>query len=95
MNAYAEPVVSLDLDLVVAPDQRASVERVLAAAFEVARFPHPLDCLRRVRTCASSSRPKGCPMGSWRDCCDPTGQITVTAMPHPHVMASVFRRQRL
>ena len=38
MNAYAEPVVSLDLDLVVATDQRASVERVLAA-FEVARFP--------------------------------------------------------
>ena len=43
MNAYAEPVVSLDLDLVVATDQRASVERVLAAAFEVARFPHPLE----------------------------------------------------
>ena len=37
MNAYAEP-----LDLVVATDQRASVERVLAPAFEVARFPHPL-----------------------------------------------------
>ena len=29
MNAYAESVVSLDLDLVVATDQRASVERVL------------------------------------------------------------------
>ena len=43
MNAYAEPVVSLDLDLVVATDQQASVERVLAAAFEVARFPHPLE----------------------------------------------------
>ena len=40
-------------------------------------------------------RPKGAPMGFWRDCCDPTGQITVTAMPHPHAMASVFRRQRL
>lgn len=43
MNAYAEPIVSLDLDLVVATDQLASVERVLAAAFEVARFPHSLN----------------------------------------------------
>ena len=39
MNAYAESVVSLDLALVVATDQRASVERVLASSFEVARFP--------------------------------------------------------
>ena len=33
VNAYAEPVVSLDLDLVVATDQRASIERVQAASF--------------------------------------------------------------
>ena len=43
VNAYAEPVVSLDLVLVVAADQLASVERVLGAAFEVSRFPHSLN----------------------------------------------------
>ena len=42
VNADAEPVVSLDLDLVVATDQLASVERALAASFEVARFPNRL-----------------------------------------------------
>ena len=43
VNAYAEPIVSLDLDLVVATDQLAAVERILTAAFKVTRFPHSLN----------------------------------------------------
>jgi len=40
INAYAEPVVSLDLDLVVAIDQVDYVERALASEFRVKRFSH-------------------------------------------------------
>ena len=43
VNAYVEPVVSLDLDLVVAVDQLAEVEALLADAFTVRRFPHSLN----------------------------------------------------
>ena len=43
VNAYAEPVVSLDLDLAIAIDQIADVERWLAERFEVKRFPHSLN----------------------------------------------------
>jgi hypothetical protein len=43
VNAYAEPVVSLDLDLVVAVDQLAIVEAELARRFEVKHFPHSLN----------------------------------------------------
>ena len=42
MNAYVEPLVSLDLDLVVAIEQLEQVERLLRSHFEVKRFPHSL-----------------------------------------------------
>lgn len=43
VNAYAEPVVSLDLDLAVAADQMAQVESSMREAFVVERFPHSLN----------------------------------------------------
>ena len=43
VNAYAEPLVSLDLDLVVAVDQMEEVERLLASRYKVERFPHSLN----------------------------------------------------
>ncbi len=43
VNAYAEPVVSLDLDLVVAVEQMGEVESLLADSFRVERFPHSLN----------------------------------------------------
>lgn len=43
VNAYADPVVSLDLDLVVAVDQLAEVEQLLRRDFTVERFEHSLN----------------------------------------------------
>ena len=43
VNAYAEPVVSLDLDLAIAVDQIAQVEALLRQAFSVESFPHSLN----------------------------------------------------
>lgn len=43
VNAYAEPLVSLDLDLVVAIDQLEEAERLLGEQFQVERFPHSLN----------------------------------------------------
>jgi len=43
VNAYVEPLVSLDLDLVVAVDQLSQAEALLASAFRVERFPHSLN----------------------------------------------------
>ena len=43
VNAYADPVVSLDLDLVVAVDQLAEAERLLRERFAVERFEHSLN----------------------------------------------------
>ena len=43
VNAYVEPLVSLDLDLVVAVDQMDEVESFLKTAFRVERFPHSLN----------------------------------------------------
>lgn len=42
VNAYAEPVVSLDLDVVVAADQLAGVTALLTG-YRVERFPHSLN----------------------------------------------------
>jgi hypothetical protein len=42
VNAFVEPLVSLDLDLVVAADQLAELESVLEAEFTVHRFTHSL-----------------------------------------------------
>lgn len=43
VNAYVEPVVSLDLDLAVAIDQLGRVEELMREAFVVERFPHRLN----------------------------------------------------
>lgn len=43
VNAYVEPLVSLDLDLAVSVTQLAEVETLLAGHFTVRRFPHRLN----------------------------------------------------
>ena len=43
VNAYAEPLVSLDLDLAVAIEHLEKVEALLRARFKVQRFPHSLN----------------------------------------------------
>lgn len=43
VNAYAEPVVSLDLDIAVAVDQHERVEMLLRREFTVERFEHSLN----------------------------------------------------
>jgi len=43
VNAYAEPLVSLDLDLVVAVDQLEEVQQLLASRFRLEHFPHSLN----------------------------------------------------
>jgi len=43
VNAYVEPVVSLDLDIVVATEDFAAAEDLLGRHFTVARFPHSLN----------------------------------------------------
>jgi len=43
VNAYVEPLVSLDLDLVIAVEQLPLIESLLAARYKVERFPHSLN----------------------------------------------------
>jgi hypothetical protein len=43
VNAYAEPLVSRDLALVVSVDQLEDVEKLLTENFRVERFPHGLN----------------------------------------------------
>ncbi|HSF13957.1 MAG TPA: nucleotidyl transferase AbiEii/AbiGii toxin family protein [Vicinamibacteria bacterium] len=43
VNAYVEPLVSLDLDLVVSVDELPSLERALAERYRLERFPHSLN----------------------------------------------------
>jgi hypothetical protein len=43
VNAYVEPLVSLDLDLVVAVDQIGQVEKLIREHFQVEAFPHSLN----------------------------------------------------
>ncbi len=43
VNAYAEPLVSLDLDLAVAVEDLEKAEALLRAHFKVERFPHSLN----------------------------------------------------
>ena len=40
VNAYAEPIVTLDLDVVVAADQLDRVRELAAAAFKTREFPY-------------------------------------------------------
>jgi hypothetical protein len=43
LNAYVEPVVSLDLDIVLAADRVTNLEPLLAQQFNVQRFAHRLN----------------------------------------------------
>lgn len=43
VNYYVEPLVSLDLDLVVATERLDEAEKLLAEHFEVRRFPHSIN----------------------------------------------------
>jgi Nucleotidyl transferase AbiEii toxin, Type IV TA system len=43
VNAYVEPVVSLDLDLAVATSDLARAEELLESHFHVKRFPHSVN----------------------------------------------------
>lgn len=43
VNAYAEPLVSLDLDLVVAVEHIDRAEKLLREHFSVERFPHSVN----------------------------------------------------
>jgi Nucleotidyl transferase AbiEii toxin, Type IV TA system len=43
VNAYAEPVVSLDLGVVIAVDRLLEAEKLLSDEFHVERFPHSLN----------------------------------------------------
>jgi Nucleotidyl transferase AbiEii toxin, Type IV TA system len=43
VNAYVEPLVSLDLDLVVAAKQLREVETLLSKEFNLKRFPYSLN----------------------------------------------------
>lgn len=43
VNAYVEPLVSLDLDLAVAVESLEDLEKKLAERFTVKRFPHSLN----------------------------------------------------
>lgn len=43
VNAYVEPLVSLDLDLVVGVDQLNQVKALLQRSFQVKSFPHSLN----------------------------------------------------
>ncbi len=43
VNAYVDPLVSLDLDLVVALEQLEQAETLLSQKFVVKRFPHSLN----------------------------------------------------
>src|SRR5579872_3860237 len=43
VNAYVEPLVSLDLDLVIAVEQLIEAEALLRAHFDLEQFPHSLN----------------------------------------------------
>jgi hypothetical protein len=43
VNAYVEPLVSLDLDVVIATDQMSRLEELLSDQFTLQRFPHSLN----------------------------------------------------
>ncbi len=43
VNAYVEPLVSLDLDLALAGGEAERIEALLSEEFEVKRFPHSLN----------------------------------------------------
>jgi len=46
VNAYVEPLVSLDLDVVIVMNQLEEALRVLSAEFQIQRFAHTINLLR-------------------------------------------------
>lgn len=46
VNAYVEPLVSLDLDLVIAAELMETAENLLRRHFTIKRFPHSLNLSR-------------------------------------------------
>ena len=42
VNAYVDPVVSLDLDVVIGAMQRSEIERLLGEEFTIGRFPQSM-----------------------------------------------------
>jgi hypothetical protein len=71
VNAYAEPVVTLDLDIAVAVKDFAHVESLLSSEFAVIDFPHSVN-FRRPGAASTGPRSqpprcgdRGCP--SWKD----------------------------
>ena len=61
VNAYAEPVVSLDLDLVVPTADLDEIARLFAPRFKVEFHPHSLNLARR-RIRSPSSVPARSPV---------------------------------
>jgi hypothetical protein len=47
VNAYVEPVVSLDMDIVVATSDFAALKKAAAQTFEIKEFPHSINLYRR------------------------------------------------
>ena len=43
VNAYVEPVVSLDLDIIIALDQIKAVEALFSRSYKVETFPHSIN----------------------------------------------------
>ena len=43
VNAYVEPLVSLDLDIVIATEQLPVIEALIAQSFTVKQFPHSIN----------------------------------------------------
>ena len=43
VNAYVEPAVTLDMDVVIAPDQVDRIAELVAKEFDVSEFPHSLN----------------------------------------------------
>ena len=60
VNAYAEPLVSLDLDLVIAAKDLEQLTPILSAQFVVEEFPHSLNVStpRLPVACADSDGPQ-------------------------------------
>jgi hypothetical protein len=46
VNAFVEPLVSLDLDLVVAAEDIVRVEKLVSPRYSLERFPHSLNLLK-------------------------------------------------
>ncbi len=57
VNHYAEPLVSLVLDLMVATGQLEAVEALLAERFSARRFPHSLNVTPPAATCGYGRTP--------------------------------------